>query len=385
MRKVLIIIPIVAVLMVLLGFWARSKPIPVQLVEVADGPVETLVANTRAGTVKACRRSHLSFKQGGQVSELLIHAGQRVEAGDVLMRLRQDDLQARVDEARARLDARYNLRDQSCRQATQDQRDLQRLRHLAERKLASQDVLDQSETRSSLSQLLCTGSEAKIREAEASLALHLAQLDQATLRAPFAGIVAEINGELGEVVTPSPPGIPTPPAVDLIDDQCLFVEAPIDEVDAARVRPGMPVRITLDAFRERTFEGRISRIAPFVRELEKQARTVDVEVRFEQVPPDLPLLTGYSADVEILLAQRPQVLRVPTESLLEGGRVLRYDPGNGHLREQKVEIGLTNWRWSEVKGGLAAGDRIIASLQDDGVEDGAVVSPQPEPGEKVAP
>ncbi|MNQ42264.1 Macrolide export protein MacA [compost metagenome] len=381
MRKLLIIIPILAPVAMLLGFWVRPDPIPVQLVEVANGAVETLVANTRAGTVKACRRAHLSFKTGGQVSELLIHAGQRVQAGDVLMRLRQDDLQARVEEARARLDAQRNLREQSCRQASQDQRDLQRLDRLAERKLASEDVLDQSATRARLSQLLCGGGEAKIREAAASLDLQLAQLDQATLRAPFAGIVAEINGELGEVVTPSPPGIPTPPAVDLIDDQCLYVEAPIDEVDAALVRPGMPVRISLDAFRGRSFEGRVSRIAPFVRELEKQARTVDIEVKFERVPQDLMLLTGYSADVEILLAQREQALRVPTDSLLEGGKVLRYDPSNGHLREQKVEIGLANWRWSEVKGGLAAGDRIIPSLQHEGLADGSVVSPSGEPAE----
>ncbi|UCO98162.1 efflux RND transporter periplasmic adaptor subunit [Metapseudomonas lalkuanensis] len=381
MRKLLIIIPIFASLAMLLGLWARPDPVPVQLVEVGKGEVETLVANTRAGTVKACRRAHLSFKTGGQVSELLIHAGQRVQAGDVLMRLRQDDLQARVEEARARLDAQRNLREQSCRQASQDSRDQQRLERLAERKLASEDLMDQSVTRARLSQLLCSGGEAKIREAEASLELQLAQLDQATLRAPFAGIVAEINGELGEVVTPSPPGIPTPPAVDLIDDQCLYVEAPIDEVDAALVRPGMPVRITLDAFRGRSFAGRVSRIAPFVQELEKQARTVDVEVKFEQVPADLMLLSGYSADVEILLAQREQTLRVPTESLLDGGKVLRYDPSNGHLREQKVEIGLANWRWSEVKGGLAAGDRILPSLQHEGLADGSVVSPRADAGE----
>lgn len=81
MRKLLIIIPIFASLAMLLGLWARPDPVPVQLVEVGKGEVETLVANTRAGTVKACRRAHLSFKTGGQVSELLIHAGQRVQAG----------------------------------------------------------------------------------------------------------------------------------------------------------------------------------------------------------------------------------------------------------------------------------------------------------------
>ncbi|WAG79020.1 efflux RND transporter periplasmic adaptor subunit [Metapseudomonas furukawaii] len=378
MRKLLITIPIVVCLAALLGFWVRPEPVPVELVAVERGEVETLVANTRAGTVKACRRAHLSFKSGGQVSELLIHAGQRVQAGDVLMRLRQDDLEARVAEARARLDAQHNLREQSCRQASQDRLDQGRLERLAERKLASQDQLEQSATRARLSQLLCSGGEARIREAQASLDLQLAQLDQATLRAPFAGIVAEINGELGEVVTPSPPGIPTPPAVDLIDDQCLFVEAPIDEVDAGQVRPGMPVRISLDAFPGRTFAGRVSRIAPFVRELEKQARTVDVEVKFERVPPDLMLLSGYSADVEILLDQR-QTLRVPTESLLEGGRVLRYDPGSGHLREQRVELGLSNWRWSEVRGGLAVGDRILPGLQHEGLADGSVVSPSGAP------
>ncbi|MNO91702.1 Macrolide export protein MacA [compost metagenome] len=373
MRKLLIAVPIFALAAGMMGLWARPDPVPVRVAEVASGPVETLVANTRAGTVKACRRSRLSFKIGGQVSDLPIQAGQRVKAGDVLMRLRQDDLQARADEAQARLDGQRNRREQSCRQAQRDGRDLQRLQHLAERKLASVDLLDQSATRASLSRLQCEGSAALIREAEASLDLQLSLLDQATLRAPFAGVVAEINGELGEVVTPSPPGIPTPPAVDLIDDQCLYVEAPIDEVDAARVRPGMPVRITLDALGERVFEGEVRRIAPFVRELEKQARTVDVEVRFARVPEDVILLTGYSADVEILLQQRPRTLRVPTESVFDDGRVLRLDP-SGHLSEQTVEIGLSNWRWSEVTAGLDSGDRVIVGQDREGLKDGTLVT-----------
>ncbi|MGH8355255.1 MAG: efflux RND transporter periplasmic adaptor subunit, partial [Pseudomonas sp.] len=208
------------------------------------------------------------------------------------------------------------------------------------------------------------------------LALQRALLERASLRAPFGGVVAQINGELGEYVTPSPPGIPTPPAVDLIDDSCLYVEAPIDEVDAARVRLGLPVRISLDAFRGRQFGGRVSRIAPFVRELEKQARTVDIEVRFEAPPADLALLTGYSADVEILLERKAEALRIPTESLLEGGRVLRYDPDAGVLRERALTTGLANWRWTEVQAGLEEGARILASLDQEGLADGVAVTPQ---------
>ena len=146
-----------------------------------------LALAARHGVELLLHRFHLL----AQVSELLIHAGQRVQAGDVLMRLRQDDLQARVEEARARLDVQRNLREQSCRQASQDHRDQQRLARLAERKLASEDLLDQSATRARLSQLLCSSGEAKIREAEASLDLQLAQLDSLTASKAAATMLAE--------------------------------------------------------------------------------------------------------------------------------------------------------------------------------------------------
>lgn len=373
MRKMLMAVPLLLGVAAAFWWWSRPQPLPVRLVTVERGPVETLVANTRAGTLKACRRTQLSFNLGAQVSERLVEEGQRVAAGQVLMRLRQDELQARVREVEARLEGLGNQRQQRCLQADLEHRDHQRLARLQERQLVAADRVDQSATRARLSALACSAAAMAIRETEANLALQRALLDQATLRAPFAGIIAEINGEVGEFVTPSPLGIPTPPAVDLIDDSCLYVEAPIDEVDAARVEPGMPVRISLDAFRGEHFAGQVSRIAPFVRDLERQARTVDVEAHFDPVPVDLVLLTGYSADVEVLIEQRPQALRIPTESLLEGRRVLRYDAAAGVLREVRLRTGLANWRWTEVLDGLAEGERILASLEQDGLADGVAV------------
>ena len=73
------------------------------------------------------------------------------------------------------------------------------------------------------------------------------QRGRTVLVAPFDGTVAKIVGEVGEYSTPSPPGVPTPPAIDLIDESCLYVTAPMDEVDAPKMRAGQPVRITLDA------------------------------------------------------------------------------------------------------------------------------------------
>ncbi|SFP34688.1 efflux RND transporter periplasmic adaptor subunit [Pseudomonas borbori] len=378
MRKMLLAVLLLLGVAAAFWWWSRPQPLPVRLVVVERGPVEALVANTRAGTLKACRRTQLSFNLGAQVSQRLVEEGQRVAAGQVLMRLRQDELQARVREVEARLDELGNQRQQRCLQADLERRDHERLARLQARQLVAADRVDQSATRARLSALACSAAAMTIRETEANLALQRALLDQATLRAPFAGIIAEINGEVGEFVTPSPPGIPTPPAVDLIDDSCLYVEAPIDEVDAARVKPGMPVRIGLDAFRGEHFQGRVSRIAPFVRDLERQARTVDVEARFDPVPLDVALLTGYSADVEVIIEQRPQTLRIPTESLLEGRRVLRYDAAAGVLREVRLTTGLSNWRWTEVLDGLSEGERILASLEQDGLADGVAVSAEDE-------
>jgi len=185
-------------------------------------------------------------------------------------------------------------------------------------------------------------------------------------------VVAEVNAEVGEFVTPSPIGVPTPPAVDLIDDSEPYVTAPIDEVDAAQVRVGMPARITLDAFGKRTFAGRVRRIAPYVLDREKQARTVDVEVEFATQPQELALLAGYSADVEILLVQHADVVRVPTEALRDGTVFVRGPDGT--LLQQKVEAGLANWRFTEITAGLDAGAQIVLSRDRKGVVDGARVA-----------
>ena len=195
--------------------------------------------------------------------------------------------------------------------------------------------------------------------------------EETYLRAPFTGIVAEINGEIGEYVTPSPPGVATPPAVDLIDYSCLYITAPIDEVDAGALRVGLPARLSLDAFRGEYFSGRLSRIAPYVLDLQKQARTVEIDVVFDDPAVRERLLVGYSADIEVVLAEHAQVLRIPTEAVLEGNRLLIYLPATGTLEERQIKTGLHNWKFTEVVEGVAEGEQVVVSVDRDGVEHGA--------------
>ena len=112
------------------------------------------------------------------------------------------------------------------------------------------------------------------------------------------------------------------------------------------------------------------RIAPYVLALEKQARTVEVEVVFDNPGDARHLLVGYSADIEIVTAARDGVLRVPTTALQPGNRVLVLG-ADGALEERKVETGLSNWEFTEVRTGLQRGERVVVSLERPGVKAGA--------------
>jgi len=112
------------------------------------------------------------------------------------------------------------------------------------------------------------------------------------------------------------------------------------------------------------FDGVVARTGTRVSALEKQARTLDIEVMLVNPPDDIKLLVGYSADVEIITGAAEAVLRVPTEALLGGNQLIRYNPGNARLERIDVELGLTNWTWSEIRSGASAADRILVRLDN---------------------
>ena len=268
-----------------------------------------------------------------------------------------------------------------CTLADAAHRDAVRAQELRDKGFISAQQLDRTLTEAAAKQSACASAKGDIEQSKSRIALARAQLERMVLRAPFDGVVADISGELGEYATPSPPGILTLSAIDLIDDSCLYVSAPIDEVDASKLKIGQRSRITLDAIKGRTFGGKVRRIAPYVLDLEKQARTVEVEVEFDQPARDENLLVGYSADVEVIHEVREQVLRIPTQALLEGNRVLLYG-SKGVLEERKLTTGLSNWEYVEVTSGLVAGDRIVTSLDRAGVKAGIKVAPEEDKSEK---
>ena len=353
-------------------FLTRSKPLSVILTTVERGNVEASVSNTRAGTIKPCRRSKLAPPAGGQISKMRVKKGDRVVAGQVLLELWDEDMQAQERLSRDQLKTSELRVSEVCSMAEASQRDAVRSGELRDKGFISSQQLDRALTDAQSRQAACEGARSDIQQSKARIEVARSSLERMVLRAPFAGIVADISGELGEYATPSPPGIPTLPAIDLIDDSCMFVSAPIDEVDAAKLKLGQNSRITLDAIKGKIFAGKVKRIAPYVLEVEKQARTVEVEVEFSELPKSENLLVGYSADVEIVHDSHAKVLRIPTQTLMEGKRVLLFK-SDGKLEERVLVTGLANWEYTEVVSGLNEGDRIVSSLDRPGVKDGVPV------------
>lgn len=352
-----------------IAFLTRPKPVKVVVKAAESGVVEATVANTRAGTVDACQRTKLSTIMGGRIEYLGVKEGDRVEKGQLLMKLWNDDQKAQAALSETQIALARKRVNEACIVAENAEREADRQSALKKQGFVSQGREEAARTEALARRAACDTAKADVAQAEARSRATKVEQGRTALYAPFAGTVAKIVGELGEYSTPSPPGVPTPPAIDLIDDTCLYVTAPMDEVDAPRVKPGQPVRITLDALPNQAFTGKVRRVAPYVSAVEKQARTVDIEVDFVDAAQTKGLLVGYSADVEVLLERRDNVLRLPTATIQEGGRVLLLK--DGKLVETKVKTGLSNWEFTEILEGLNAGDLVVTSLERDGVKAGA--------------
>lgn len=345
------------------------EPVAVHVATVERGVVEDTVTNTRAGTVKVRRRAKLSPQLGGVVVELPHQEGDSVEEGELLLRL--DDRAQRADLELAQRDVRAAEAqgDEACLAAELAEKELARVLALHGSGIASDQSLDSLSTERDRSRAACAAARAAVDRARARVDAARVQLEFTELRAPFAGTVAELTTEVGEWITPSPPGVPIPAIIDLLDAASTYVSAPIDEVDAERVLPGQDARVTVDSRPEESFAARVARVASYVVDDLEQNRTVEVEVEFVDADRVRGILAGTSADVEVILDRHDGVLRVPAAAVAEGGAVLVLD--GGVLEERAVEVGLRNWQVVQVLSGLAEGEVVVTSRHSTEVKPGA--------------
>ncbi len=368
-KRLVIIVLLVAVIVALRLTIFRPDPVPVTVFVVAPGRVEETVTNSRAGTIRSRHRAKISPSVGGRVAEVPVRKGERVTEGDVLLRIDDAEYKAREALAQRALTAARQGEKEACLAADLALRELDRTDRLARDEIVSDQILDQAKNRRDMTAASCEAARARSSQLEAELQVARAELAKTVIRAPFVGIIAELTVERGEWITPSPPGVPMPSVIDLIDPESIYVSAPLDEVDLSKVEVDQPVRITMDSYPGQSFAGRLTRIAPYVSDLAEQSRTFEVEAVFDDQEFARTLPPGASIDIEVILNARDEVLRVPAYAVLEGRRVLVIE--ESRLAGREVTVGFRNWEFAEIREGLAEGDRVVVSLDRADVREGA--------------
>ena len=375
-RRIVLVVVIAGAAVWLLSVVLQEELVPVTVHSVRSGRVDETVTNSKSGSIRTRHRAKLSPEIGGRVEMVAVREGDRVSEGQVLLRVASADLKATVALRERSLEAAKAAEHAACLAAEQTMRTWERNEALGKDSIVSPNQLDDSRSRQEVTAAQCVEAGARVAQARAALDVARVGYGRTELRAPFDGVVAELETERGEWISPSPPGVPIPPVLDVLDPDAIYVSAPIDEVDVGKIEEDQPVRITLDSHQGRSFNGTVVRVAPYVQNREEENRTFEIEVEFDDPELARTFLPGTSADVEVILDSRENVRRIPSYALIEGKRV--FVVLDGTLAALDVETGLRNWAYTEITAGLETGDKVVVSLDRVEVQEGAAVVIQDE-------
>jgi len=279
----------------------------------------------------------------GVVERLAVRIGDRVERGDLLVTLRDDERKAGIAALAAELEAAVAERKFAAAE-------LERADGV--RELLPRADLDAARRQLAVRIAEVARLEARLDEARIALGYH-------AIRAPIAGTVAAVSTQVGETVAAS---FSAPTFVTIVDLARLEVRASVDETDIGRVNVGQDVTVRVDAFAGARLPGVVRAIYPkaeLVNNVVTYVVVVDVVDR-----RDLILRPEMTVHVDFPLARRDGVVALPRAALFdEAGRTFVVARGAGGWEEREVVAGLTTARDVEIVSGLAAGEVVIADRQ----------------------
>ena len=300
------------------------------------------------GYVVARTKASVSSKILGRLAWVGITEGSRVRTGEVIARLESADYEATVNAAHAQI-------AQIEAQIVQAQRDLKRTKSLREQNLLADAELENVQTR--LDVLSAQANAARAQEK-----LTEANLENTRVRAPFAGTVLRKDAEVGEIVAPSSAGggLTRTAIVTMADLSTLEVEVDVNEAYIAQIRNSQPARITLDAYPDTSFSGRVRQVVPTA---DRQKATVLVKVsildRDSRILPEMGAKVVFEARGANMQAA-PRRVFVPKAALTQAsGQSSVWVVEDGAVRQQNVDVGPTRGDRIEVRQGLSGGETLV--------------------------
>ncbi len=352
-----IIVLVVVVAAVAAGLAAfRSRPLTVETAVVAaggSGGSSVAGAISANGYVVARTKASVAPKVGGRLAELNVSEGSRVRRGEVLARLENADYEAALAAAQAAvLQVKANLANARAQ--------LARTEALAKQDLVSQQELDAART-------AVEAQAAAQKVAEAQVGVAKATLENTFVRAPFDGTVLRKDAELGEIVAPSMGGggLTRTSIVTMADLATLEVEVDVNEAYIAQVRNGQEARITLDAYPDTSFAGRVRQVVPTA---DREKATVQVKVSI--LDRDPRILPEMGAQVQFIPAKAGSTqtaaaaprISVPQSAVVHtANATFVWLVDAGVARQHPVTLGSERGDKVDVKSGLSGGETVIVS------------------------
>lgn len=359
---------------------------PSRLATVERGTMVKSVVAT--GKIEPVSKVEIKSKANGIIEALRVDVGDLVEPGDVLAELDKEQLLARLREEQANLEAAEASHKAADAQLVKNEieaegpdvefarRASERAQSLFEQQLVAQSTLDDARSayevalnrqRSAKGQLVV--SRARVSEARAKVAQQRAavarveeDLRNATLRAPIPGMVLTRDVEVGSPVSSILNlGANATLVMALGDIDHVFVRGKVDEADIGRVRLGQAARISVETFKERKFDGKVTQISPIGVEKDN-VTTFEVEVSIDN--PGNELKANMTANAEIILEEHPNSLIIPEAAVVydaqRNASVEVPAPSEKTGRKKvSVKLGVGNGTKTQVLEGLKAGDKVI--------------------------
>lgn len=317
----------ISLLFICLSLYSCSEPPTLAHRKVGRADIEATVSSVNSGIVKSEKIAELAFGAVGRVRKLNVKLGNIVEEGSIIAEIENEDMLSALETAT---------------------RELERQRALQLKGLSSQTLIDQ---------------------AKSGLQLAKNAYEKTLIRAPFKGIIAELNlevGQLSQITTEFRLAL-----VRLVDLEPRYVRAEIDEVDLPRIKVGQQSRIKVLAVRKEPFDAAVRKVVPFISSVREQDRTSEIELNIES---DSLLPVGASADVDIVVERKDNILTAPLRSVTNyGGKKYVYRFENGKAHKVEVELGISNFDLAEIKSGLNEGDIVLLPNDSVELEDGLEV------------
>ncbi len=370
----------------------------VEMVLVSQGPM--LQSVVTSGRIDSVARMDIASQTTARIDSILVREGDAVQAGQVLVRLRDDEAtanlrlaQAAVNEARARLSQLNTVQvpvsvqqlEQARTTSVQADRELVRAQDLLKQGFISQSRVDDAmrQAQSAQAQVLAasaqakgnqaggaeaTAAQARLEQAKANAAAAATRLDSLSLRAPVAATAISRSADPGDTAQAGRV------ILTLVSGTETLIQTSVDEKNLKHIRLGQTARANADAYQDQPFGATLTTIAPAVDALRG---TVDLKLRVEK-PPEF-LRPDMTVSVEIITAQVPNALMLSTDALRHdaSGAPFVLVERDGRAKRSNVTLGLQGIGTTQILSGLASGDRVV--LPTSTAADGDKVRQKSEP------